>query len=76
MVVSELVTNAVQAGTTVLRVSVEWRCNGICISVYDVAEGCRRPMRPAGTRRHGRGLAVVQTLGSACGFRRSGSIGK
>jgi len=76
IVVSELVTNAVQAAATVLRVSVACDRDSVRISVYDDADGLPAPGDPGPFVARGRGLAVVQTLAAGWGFYRDRLVGK
>ena len=60
--VSELVTNAVHAGCTSLRVELSFKDDGVRVGVVDDAPG-RPALRSAGaSERSGRGLRLVEAV--------------
>jgi len=60
--VSELVTNAVHAGCTSLRVELSFKDDGVRVGVVDDAPG-RPALRSAGAgERSGRGLRLVEAV--------------
>lgn len=67
LIVSELVTNALQAAATGIRVTAERREGGIEVRVYDDAAGWPRPLAPAAVENHGRGLHIVAALATRWG---------
>ena len=63
VIVSELVTNAVQAATSALRVELEIVDRVVRLAVTDVASGMPTVSGPAATDQpYGRGLAIVAAL--------------
>jgi two-component sensor histidine kinase len=63
VIVSELVTNAVQASTTALRVDLDIEGSSVRLAVTDVATGMPTVTGPAAsTQPYGRGLAIVAAL--------------
>src|SRR5947207_11276549 len=70
LVVSELVTNAVTAGRTVVSITVEIHREHVRVAAYDDGPGLPRPVAAAADDRHGRGLALVDSLSRAWGGQR------
>jgi serine/threonine-protein kinase RsbW len=63
VIVSELVTNAVQAATSDLRVDLEITGRHVRLAVTDIAAGMPTiTSRAASTQPYGRGLAIVAAL--------------
>jgi two-component sensor histidine kinase len=62
MIASELVTNALKAGSSEIELALGLRPNSIYIEVADDASGTVRPGNPAPTDPKGRGLLVVAAL--------------
>lgn len=67
LIVSELVTNALQAAATGIRVTAEGREGHIEVRVHDDAAGWPRPLAPSATENHGRGLQIVAALAARWG---------
>ena len=61
-IASELVTNALTAGSTVISLSLALRPDSVYIEVEDDAAGTVTPANPAPTDTKGRGLMVVAAL--------------
>ena len=61
-IASELVTNALTAGSTAIALSLALRPDSVYIEVEDDAEGTVAPANPAPTDIKGRGLMVVAAL--------------
>jgi anti-sigma regulatory factor (Ser/Thr protein kinase) len=61
-IASELVTNAVNAGSSRIELSLELRPASVLIEVVDNAGGTVAPATPAPTDARGRGLLVVAAL--------------
>jgi anti-sigma regulatory factor (Ser/Thr protein kinase) len=61
-IASELVTNAVTAGSSTIELCLGLRPNSIYIEVADDADGAVTPAHPAPTDPKGRGLLVVAAL--------------
>jgi anti-sigma regulatory factor (Ser/Thr protein kinase) len=61
-IASELVTNAVTAGSSAIELCLGLRPNAVYIEVADDAEGTVTPGHPAPTDPKGRGLLVVAAL--------------
>ena len=66
LVLTELITNAVQAGADTVRVAVTVHADVLQLGVSDEAAGWPQSVA-APTEDHGRGLALVDTLCSAWG---------
>lgn len=62
MIASELVTNALTAGSSAIELALGLRADSIYIAVGDDAAGTVRPANPAPTDPKGRGLLVVAAL--------------
>jgi two-component sensor histidine kinase len=62
MIASELVTNALTAGSTEIALALALRSDSLYIEVADDASGTVRPGNPAPTDPKGRGLLVVAAL--------------
>jgi signal transduction histidine kinase len=62
LVVSELVTNAVRAGASLVRVQIDIDPTQICVQVADDAAGWPTPRDPLHSEVQGRGLAIVEQL--------------
>jgi anti-sigma regulatory factor (Ser/Thr protein kinase) len=67
VVVSELVTNAVKAGCTVVGFTVEVHRDHVRVAAYDDGPGLPRPAAARPSDGHGRGLAIVDSLSRAWG---------
>jgi len=61
-IASELVTNALTAGSTAISLSLALRPDSVYIEVEDDAEGTVQPANPGPTDPRGRGLLVVAAL--------------
>lgn len=61
-IASELVTNAVSAGSSQIELSLQLRESTVFIEVADNAAGAVRPASPSATDTTGRGLLVVAAL--------------
>lgn len=70
LIVSELVTNALRAGSTAITVNIESGEREIRITVVDDAPGLPHAVEPTGELESGRGLAIVAALSSAWGVTR------
>jgi anti-sigma regulatory factor (Ser/Thr protein kinase) len=70
LVVSELATNAVTAGRTVVSITVEIHREHVRVAAYDDGPGLPRPVAAGATDRNGRGLAIVDSLSRAWGVQR------
>jgi len=70
LVVSELVTNAVTAGRTVVSITVEIHREHVRVAACDDGPGLPRPVAAGADDRHGRGLAIVDSLSRAWGVQR------
>jgi two-component sensor histidine kinase len=62
LVMSELVTNAVEHARTGLSLVVTWTSEGLLIEVSDESSAEPRPQKPGIVERRGHGLRVVQGL--------------
>lgn len=62
VIASELVTNALTAGSTAIELALGLRADSIYIEVGDDAAGTVQPSNPAPTDPKGRGLMVVAAL--------------
>jgi two-component sensor histidine kinase len=69
MVASELVTNAVTAGSTEIELFLALRDNCVYLEVSDDADGTVTRMDPSPTDVKGRGLRVVEGLSTDWGVR-------
>jgi anti-sigma regulatory factor (Ser/Thr protein kinase) len=67
LVVSELATNAVTAGRTVVNMTVEIHRDHVRVAAYDDGPGMPRPVSAGASDRQGRGLAIVDSLSRAWG---------
>jgi anti-sigma regulatory factor (Ser/Thr protein kinase) len=67
LVVSELGTNAVQAGSTMVGISVEVHRDHVRLAADDDGPGLPRPVAAHASDRRGRGLAIVDSLSRAWG---------
>jgi anti-sigma regulatory factor (Ser/Thr protein kinase) len=76
VVVSELTTNAVQAGSATVRVMITLHRRSLDIAVFDQAKGLPVVQPPSTASNHGRGLILVQAFSSAWGVERSGDTKK
>jgi anti-sigma regulatory factor (Ser/Thr protein kinase) len=72
LIVSELVTNALQAGSPDVGLTLHHLDGVVRVDVADTAPGrpVKRPMDPTST--HGRGLHLVEQLASGWGYERAG----
>lgn len=61
-IASELVTNAVIAGSSAIELSLQLRGDGVVIDVSDDADGEVLPVTPSPTDVKGRGLLIVAAL--------------
>jgi signal transduction histidine kinase len=73
LVVSELVTNAVRAGTTEVEIRLAVHRDHVRLTVCDDAVGSPRRHDAAPTDPHGRGLEIVAALSAAWGVDRAPS---
>jgi hypothetical protein len=67
LVVSELTSNAVTAGSTVVSITVEVHRDHVRIAADDDGPGVPRPVAAGPSDPHGRGLAIVDSLSRAWG---------
>jgi signal transduction histidine kinase len=67
IVVSELVTNSVNAGSSAVRVELTIHRGRLRVSVHDDAPGTPKLIQSAPEDVHGRGLAITATLAEAWG---------
>lgn len=67
IIASELVTNAVTAGSTEIELFLALRDGSVYLEVSDDAEGTVTPMDPSPSDVKGRGLRVVEGLSSRWG---------
>jgi hypothetical protein len=67
LVVSELATNAVTAGRTVVSITVEIHRDHVRVAAYDDGPGVPRPVAAGASDPHGRGLAIVDSLARGWG---------
>lgn len=70
LVVSELVTNAVKAGCTEVSVIVEVHRDRVRVAASDDVRGEPRLVVATPRARHGRGIAIVDSLSRAWGVQR------
>jgi anti-sigma regulatory factor (Ser/Thr protein kinase) len=68
LVVSELVTNAVQAGCSELDLDLQVHRNRIRVTISDQAPGRPEVQHPASSEERGRGLQLVAQLSSHWGI--------
>ena len=67
LIVSELVTNSINAGCTAGTVTLSWHRDQLELAVWDDAPG-RPALRSSGPNEsHGRGLAITASLSAAWG---------
>lgn len=71
LLVSELVTNAVQHGHAPVRLSVDCDSSGITVAVEDANPSLPRRRRPDRRRHSGRGLVLVEKVAAEWGVRRT-----
>lgn len=76
LVVSELVTNAVRAGSATVRVAVEVAGRRAALRIGDDAPGWPKQRAASIHDVSGRGLALVAAICSAWGVRLTGQTGK
>src|SRR4051794_3482302 len=69
LLTSELVTNAVEAGSHTVEVTVGYDGTYLRVAVVDDAPGVPRLRRPMALDERGRGLVLVDQLASAWGWR-------
>jgi anti-sigma regulatory factor (Ser/Thr protein kinase) len=67
LVLSELTSNAVMAGSTVVSITVEVHRDHVRIAADDDGLGVPRPVAAGPSDPHGRGLAIVDSLSRAWG---------
>jgi signal transduction histidine kinase len=67
LIVSELVTNAMQAHPSEIRLRVSYNDEYVRITVSDTAPGIPTQQHPAPTSEHGRGLRIVDQLAKRWG---------
>lgn len=67
LVVSELVTNAINAGCSDVVVQIDLHHTYLRVSVEDDAAGQLRVKEPSTTNEHGRGLRIVDMLATGWG---------
>lgn len=72
VIVSELLTNAVNASCGGAELRLSARDDMVRIEVHDDAEGVPQQRRPDDNEEHGRGLMIVSALAHDWGFERSG----
>ena len=80
LVISELVTNAVNAGCADTQLRINLHRDHIRIYVADNGPGWPELQQPNPEQRHGRGLQIVETIADRLGCRshgdRQGSLGR
>ena len=69
LIVSELVANAINAGSSLITVEVAVHRDHIRVAVVDDAAGTPHSQNAAPTDTHGRGLRIVEALARSCGVR-------
>jgi anti-sigma regulatory factor (Ser/Thr protein kinase) len=67
VIISELVTNAVNAGATSALVTLDWHRHQLRLVVADDAPGVPALQAPTRDETHGRGLAITQSLSTVWG---------
>jgi anti-sigma regulatory factor (Ser/Thr protein kinase) len=67
LIISELVANAVNAGSSLIIVDVSVHRDHIRLSVVDDAAGTPLSQNAAPADTHGRGLRIVEALARSCG---------
>lgn len=67
LIVSELVTNAVQAGAASVQLNLIYEGGGVHIAVTDDGAGQPEPQHPSVYDVHGRGLRIVDTVSARWG---------
>ena len=67
LIVSELMTNAIQARPTQVRLEIVAGVDHVRISVADDGAGTPTPRRPQSTTEHGRGLWIVEQIAKCWG---------
>jgi two-component sensor histidine kinase len=67
LVVTELVTNAINAGCSDVVVQIDLHRTYLRVSVEDDAAGQLRVREPSTTNEHGRGLHIVEMLATGWG---------
>lgn len=73
LLVSEVVTNAVEHGRAPVRLSVDCDPDGITVAVEDGSPTLPRTRRIDRRRHSGRGLVLVQSIAAEWGVRRTGN---
>ena len=76
LIVSELVTNAVQHGTGEVTMVLAPTENGVRVGVHDHGGGVPAPRVVTARSTGGRGLQLVESLSSDWGVARAGDLGK
>ncbi|GAC1379883.1 MAG: hypothetical protein NVSMB48_04660 [Marmoricola sp.] len=76
LIVSELVTNAVQHGDGDITMSLAPTDEGIRVAVHDYGDGRPEPRATDARSTRGRGLQLVQSLASVWGVSSTGDSGK
>lgn len=72
LVVSELVTNAVEAGATSIELGIDIAQHQITVSVGDDTGGWPMLTRPGRYATHGRGLAIIAAMAENWEVQRTG----
>lgn len=67
LIVSEMITNAIQASASRVRLDIELHRDHIVLGVLDDAAGWPTPRRAPPTATNGRGLAIIEALSGQWG---------
>lgn len=67
LIVTELITNSINAGATTALVTLNWHREQLRVTVGDDAPGAPTLQYPSPNETHGRGLAITQSLSTAWG---------
>lgn len=78
LIISELITNSINAGASAAAVTLSWHRDRLRLSVDDDAPGVPTLQYATSDQSHGRGLAITQSLSHAWGVqaRPSHVVGK
>ncbi|MCW2496180.1 ATP-binding protein [Jatrophihabitans sp.] len=67
LVVSELLTNSLNAGATLALVRLDWHRDLLRLAVVDDAPGLPTPQWPSADQTHGRGIGIINAVSRAWG---------